>query len=399
MKPTSTLTLPPTPIRVMIAGGGTGGHIIPAWSIGEALHQRNPETTLLFLGSDRGLERETIGRAGYRLEEFSLRGLPTRFNIASLQAAWSMFRAFLRLRKLIGTFKPDVMVGTGGYVMVPGAFAARLSGIPVVLQEQNSIPGRASRFVSRFAAEVHIHFTESRRYFRDRGKLRLSGNPVRVRISEGRGMRTRQKYRLHRNRKTVLILGGSLGAHSINEAFRGLLGYFRNDNSVQFVIQTGKEDYRTVLNSVRDSGVKVVVKSFLHQIEDLYGISTLVVARAGAMTISEIAATGLPSILIPYPHAMDDHQTANARALTDKGGAILIPDRELTGERLAQEVRALLDQPGKLRQMGQYAYALSRPDAAQRIAKAVERLGGGAPEGVLSLPEEYDGEEKVKAES
>jgi len=377
----------------MIAGGGTGGHIVPALSVGEALKARNGQTELIFLGSDRGLERETIGKAGFRLEEFPLQGLPRGFNLASFKAAVAMWGAYRRIKKLIAEFHPDVVLGTGGYVTVPAALAAASSGIPLVLQEQNSIPGRANRLLSRFASEVHIHFTESRRYFKDRAKLRLSGNPVRIRIPEGRAHRTLQKYRLYSDRATVLFLGGSQGAHSVNQAFREMLPLFRNDRTVQFVIQTGKADYRTVLDSVRDSGVRVVVKSFIDQIEELYGVSDLVVARAGAMTLSEISACGLPSLLVPYPFAMDDHQTANARALADKGAAVLLPDRELTGERLATEIRELLADPSRLKEMGMYASSLSRPEAAKRIAEALERLGGGAPEAVLNVPEHYDPEE------
>jgi UDP-N-acetylglucosamine--N-acetylmuramyl-(pentapeptide) pyrophosphoryl-undecaprenol N-acetylglucosamine transferase len=383
----------------MIAGGGTGGHIVPALSIGEALKRRNPDTELLFLGSNRGLEQETIGKAGFRLEEFALSGVPSRFNLASVRAAWGMFLAYRRIRKLISQFKPDVMVGTGGYVTVPSALAARMSGVPLVLQEQNSVPGRANRFLSRFATEIHIHFTESRRYFHDRGKLRLSGNPVRLRSSEGRASRIRQKYRLFTDRKTILILGGSQGAHSINKAFQELLPHFRQDRSVQFVIQTGKDDYRPVLDGVRDSGVRVVVKSFIHEIEELYAVSDLVVARAGAMTVSEISACGLPSILIPFPYAMNDHQTANARALADKGAALLIPDSDLDGERLAATIRGLLGDSAKLREMGRNSYSLSRPDAARHIAESVEKVGGGAPEALLNLPEEYDIEDDVKVEA
>jgi UDP-N-acetylglucosamine--N-acetylmuramyl-(pentapeptide) pyrophosphoryl-undecaprenol N-acetylglucosamine transferase len=284
-------------------------------------------------------------------------------------------------------------------VTVPSALAARASRIPLLLQEQNSIPGRANRLLSRFASEVHIHFTESRRHFRDRGKLRLSGNPVRMRLPEGRAVKTRQKYRLYSDRKTILILGGSQGAHSINEAFRAMLPHFRHDRTVQFIIQTGKQDYPEVLNSVRDSGVRVVVKSFLHQIDEIYEVSHLVVARAGAMTLSEVAVCGLPSILIPYPHAMHDHQAANARALADKGASVIVPDHELDGERLAQAIRELLSDPVALRDMGRYAYGLSRPDASRHIAEAVERLGGGAPEAVLSLPEEYDLDDEVRVEA
>ena len=397
LKPTSVLTLPPKPIRVMIVGGGTGGHITPALSIGEALKARNPQTELLFVGSDRGLEREMIGKSGFRLEEFSLSGLPSKPSLGAFKQALQVLKAYQRIKRLIGEFKPDVIVGTGGYVTVPGALAAKTSRVPLVLQEQNSIPGKANRLLSRWAAEVHIHFTESRRYFKDRGKLRLSGNPVRIRIPEGRGLKTLQKYRLHPERKTVLILGGSQGAHSLNQAFIDMLPHFRNDRDVQFVIQTGKQDYDLVLNSVRDSAVRVVVKSFLHQIEEIYGVTSLVLARAGAMTVSEISACGLASILVPYPHAADDHQTANARALSDKGAALLLRDQDVSGERLAQEIRKLLADPGHLREMGRFAYALSRPDAARRIAESVERLGGGAPEAVLNLPEEYDEIEEAEA--
>jgi UDP-N-acetylglucosamine--N-acetylmuramyl-(pentapeptide) pyrophosphoryl-undecaprenol N-acetylglucosamine transferase len=173
-----------------------------------------------------------------------------------------------------------------------------------------------------------------------------------------------------------------------------MLPHFRNDRDTQFVIQTGKNDYAEVLNGVRDCGVRVVVKSFLNQIEEIYGVTRLVVARAGAMTVSEISACGLPSILVPYPHAADDHQTANARALSDKGAAVLVRDQDLSGERLAAEIRKLLGDPARLREMGKYAFSLSRPDAARRIAEAVERVGGGAPETVLNLPEEYDVEEE-----
>ena len=397
LKPTSVLTLPPKPIRVMIVGGGTGGHITPALSIGEALKARNPQTELLFVGSDRGLEREMIGKAGFRLEEFSLSGLPTRPSFAAFNQTIQVLKAYQRIKRLIAEFKPDVVVGTGGYVTVPGALAAKTSRVPLVLQEQNSVPGKANRLLSRWASEVHIHFTESRRYFKDRGKLRLSGNPVRIRIPEGRGLKTLQKYRLHPDRRTVLILGGSQGAHSLNQAFIDMLPHFRNDRDVQFVIQTGKQDYTLVLNSVRDSAVRVVVKSFLHQIEEIYGVTNLVLARAGAMTVSEISACGLPSILVPYPHAADDHQTANARALSDKGAAVLLKDQDLSGERMAQEIRKLLAEPGRLREMGRFAYSLSRPDAARRIAESVERLGGGAPEAVLNLPEEYDEIEEAEA--
>ncbi len=394
LRPTAALTLPPQPVRVMIAGGGTGGHIIPALSIGEALKQRNPATELLFLGSDRGIEREMIGEAGHRLEEFPVRGLPRRPDADSFRNALAMFRAYRRIRRLIDEFKPGVLVGTGGYVIVPAVIAAWRAKVPVVLQEQNSVPGRANRFLARFAREIHIHFAESRRYFKGRGRLRLSGNPVRVKISEGRALKTLSRLRLFSDRRTVLILGGSQGAHSLNVAFMDMLPRFRGDRTVQFVIQTGKEDYEAVQEAVRASGVRAVVRPFFNEMEELYGIANLVVGRAGAMTISEISACGLASILVPYPHAMDDHQTANAEALAGKDAAVILRDAELTADRLAEEIRKLLADPARLRGMARNAFALSRPDAAKRIAEAVEKLGGGAPQSMLHLPEEYDTEDE-----
>ena len=387
--------LPPEPVRVMIAGGGTGGHIIPALSIGEALKQRNPKSELLFLGSDRGIEREMIGGAGFRLEEFSLHGLPRRPDWKSLREAWAMWKAYRRIRKLIREFRPDVMVGTGGYVTVPAILAARRAGIPIVLQEQNAVPGRANRLLARFAAEIHVHFAESRRYFHDRGKLRLSGNPVRVRIAEGKALRTLHKYRLYPDRKTVVFLGGSQGAHSLNVAFQEMLPFFRGDRSIQFLIQTGTADHAEVLATVRNSGVRVVVRPFFKNMEETYGIANLVVARAGAMTVSEVSALGLPSLLVPFPHAMNNHQMVNAQALADKEAAVVLRDEDLSGRRLAEEIRALLADGARLRRMARNAYSLSRRDAARRIAEAVEKLGGGAPQSQLHLPEEYDVEPEM----
>ncbi|NNF06540.1 MAG: UDP-N-acetylglucosamine--N-acetylmuramyl-(pentapeptide) pyrophosphoryl-undecaprenol N-acetylglucosamine transferase, partial [Candidatus Eisenbacteria bacterium] len=287
----------------------------------------------------------------------------------------------------------------GGYVSVAAVIAAKLRRRPTVLQEQNSIPGKSNRMLARFADEIHIHFTESRRFFKDRGKLRLSGNPVRIKIPEGNARRTLQKYRLFPDRKTVLILGGSQGARSLNNAFRNMLPHFRNDRSVQFVIQTGRNDYRAVLGSVRNSGARVVVKSFINNMEELYGVADLVVARAGAMTLAEIAACGIPSLLIPYPYAADDHQTANARALSDKEAAVMMADSDLSGDTLAEEIRKLLADDIKLRRMGTLVYALSRPNAAKHVAESIEALAGAAPESILNTPEDYDAENLKQQEA
>ena len=397
LKPTEALQHPPKPIRVLVAGGGTGGHVVPAIAISEALMRRQPESKILIIGSDRGIEADMVPKAGFDLVELPVKPMPRRFSFRSLAAGFSMIDAIRRCSNEIRKFKPDVIVGTGGYVSVAAVVAGKLHRKPVVLQEQNSIPGRANRIMSRFADQVHIHFTESRRHFSTRGKLRLSGNPVRINFPEGRALRTLQKYRLQPDRKTVLILGGSQGARNINNVFRDMLKHFRGDDSVQFIIQTGRGGYRPVLNSVRNSGVRVVVKSFINNMEEVYGMAHLAVARAGAMTLAELCACGLPSVLVPFPYAADDHQTANAMAMADKGAAVMMKDGELSGDALASEISRLLSDEVALSRMGSHAYQLSRPDAARHIAEAVEELAGGSPETVLSIPEEYDEELGIKA--
>lgn len=394
-RPTDALQLPPKAMRVLIAGGGTGGHVVPALAIAEALQRRNAESKVLLVGSNRGIEAEIVPKAGFELVELGVRALPRHPSPQFFPAAWSLTRALFRMIEIIRAHDAQVVVGTGGYVSFAAIVAAKLLRRKTLLQEQNSVPGRANRFLSRWADEVHIHFTEARRHFRDRGKLRLSGNPVRVRIAEGRALKTLQKYRLFPDRRTVLILGGSQGAHSINEAFGALLPHFRGDRGVQFVIQTGKADYKAVLDGVANSGCRVVVKSFISGLDEFYSVADLVVARAGAMTLAELCAFGLPSILVPYPHAADDHQTTNARAMADKEAAILLADRDLSGDRLAEEIRRLLDDDLRLRKMGMNAYGLSRPDAARHIAEAVEKLAGAAPQSLLHLPEEF--EEQMEA--
>jgi UDP-N-acetylglucosamine--N-acetylmuramyl-(pentapeptide) pyrophosphoryl-undecaprenol N-acetylglucosamine transferase len=269
------------------------------------------------------------------------------------------------------------VLGTGGYVSGPVSLAARILGRPLLLQEQNSIPGLANRWLARLADEVHLSFVEARSYFPRRDHLKVSGNPIRDYILSGDRSAALQEFGLAAGRPTVFIFGGSRGAHRINEAALEAMRRLKGRVDVQFILQTGREDLDWARGIVEAEQLPARVLPFLTRIHMAYAAADLVVCRSGAMTLAEIAACGTPSILVPYPHAAHDHQVVNASNLVDRGAAAMIPDRELTGERLANEIAHWLsDRPG-LSRMSANARKFARPDAAERIVKSLERWSAG----------------------
>jgi UDP-N-acetylglucosamine--N-acetylmuramyl-(pentapeptide) pyrophosphoryl-undecaprenol N-acetylglucosamine transferase len=361
---------------VILAGGGTGGHIYPGIAVAEELRRRNPRNEILFVGSARGIEAKLVPEAGFAIELLPVTGFPRKPGPGQLAALFRFLVSLVRVARLLLRWKPDVVLGTGGYVSGPAVLVAVFFRVPTLIQEQNSIPGITNRLLGNLVREVHINFSESRAYFRKKANLRLTGNPIRMRPVGGGTARTYERFRLDENRKTVFVFGGSLGAHSINRALLDALPRFDESDQLQIIIQTGTEDYDMVLSAVRRGRIQVTVRSYLPKIEEAYGIADLVVSRAGAMTLSEITAFGLPAVLVPYPHAVYNHQVVNARALVSKGAAEMILDSELSGETLAATIRRLLKDPARLRSMSQNARSLARHDARERIAMAIERLAG-----------------------
>lgn len=360
-------------MKILMTGGGTGGHLYPALAVAEALKIEHKEVEILFVGSTRGIESREVPEAGFAFRGLETTGFPRRPGFRSLAAAWSFFRAVFQARAILREFAPQVVFSTGGYASAPVAAAARLERVSLVLHEQNSVPGLTNRVACRFASEVHLAFPGARRFFAKRGHLRLSGNPLREQVTSGSRARALRLFRLEEQRRTVLVFGGSQGAHSINEALTGALPFFADRDDVQFLIQSGANDYELVLARCRDINVQTWVRRFISNMGDAYALADLVVCRAGAMTISELAACGLPAILIPYPFAAGNHQMLNAEQMRDAGAALIVPDAELTGARLARDVDGLLANPRKLREMSLNALRLARLDAAQKIARSLLR--------------------------
>ena len=358
-------------MKVLIAGGGTGGHIYPGIAVAEELKRLAPDTQILFVGGDRGLEGRVVPEAGFELATIPARGLPRRAWWKVPGALLQNTGAFMKAMGIVNSYKPDVVLGTGGYVSAPVVVAGWVAKKPVLLQEQNAVPGLTNRMLARIADEVHVAFTESRTWFARKDRLKLSGNPVRRMILSGDRRQALARFGLNEQAATVFVFGGSRGARRINEATLDAMARLRGGLNAQFILQTGKEDFAWAKERAEKEQLPVTVVPYLTHIHEAYAAADLVVCRAGAMTLAEIAACGVPAILVPYPFAAYDHQVTNAQNLAERGGAVMILDSDLTGERLATEVQRLVKDRPTLIKMSSNARRFARPDAAERIARSL----------------------------
>lgn len=367
-------------MKILIAGGGTGGHVFPGIAVAEELQRVRRDVEVVFVGTKRGLEAQAVPEAGFRIRFLLSSGFHRR---EWWRWPWAVFAnavGVLQAVWIVLTENPKAVLGTGGYVSAPLSLAAKLMGRPLVLQEQNSIPGLANRLLARIADEVHLSFLEARSYFSKRDHLKVTGNPVRAHILSGDRESGLKEFGLQPGRPTVFVFGGSLGASRINEATLDTLRRLKGRVEAQFILQTGRPDYERVKGVVDAEGLPAVVLPFVKRIHMAYAAADLVVCRAGAMTLAEIAVCGLPAVLVPYPYAAHHHQEVNASNLVDRGAAVCIVDSELTGERLAKEVAHLLADRQTLSRMSANARLFARPDAATRLARTLVRLAEGRPE-------------------
>ena len=371
--------------RVLIAGGGTGGHVYPGLAIAEEWARRHPDTEVVFVGTERGLEATAVPRAGYRLRTIAARGIPRRPGLALLKSIVALAASLGQTWRILCEESPRVVVVTGGYVSGPVGLLAKLRGIPLVVQEQNSVPGLTNRWLSLVATEVHISFLESRHYFRRRDHLKVTGNPIRRSLLRQDRTTAYEALRLDPAKRTLLVFGGSRGAASINRAMAAALQRLARVPRLQVLWQTGSDDAEWATSETEKVPLPVRVTPYLERMEMAYAVADLAVCRAGAMTIAELTACGVPAILVPYPHATHDHQTENAKGLVDRGAAEMVADSELQGDDLARRIEALLRDEPRLRRIGRNARAFSRTNAAERIADSMEALAAaghasGAPD-------------------
>lgn len=366
-----------SPLRVLFAAGGTGGHVYPAVAIADAVRALRPNADVLFAGTRERMEWEAVPKAGYAIRPITVAGLPRTLNLNLLRFPFRLLKGLAESRALVRSFRPHVAVGTGGFVAGPVLLAASLAGVPVVIQEQNAFAGVTNRLLARRAAEVHVAFDEARGAF-PAGKAVVSGNPVRAVFAEAAGARRaegRAFFGIPEGARLLVVFGGSLGAQKVNEALVAALPALLADADVHVVWATGPRYFERVEAHVKtgfDGSERVHIVRYLDRMELAYAAADLVLCRAGAITCSELMATGTPAVLVPSPNVAEDHQTHNARSLERAGAARLLPETDLAT--LAPTLQTLLaDAPARAR-MATAALALARPDAAASIAARVVAL-------------------------
>ncbi len=357
-------------MRAILAGGGTGGHVIPALAIANEL-QKSYGAEVLFIGTARGIENRLVPAAGYRLQLVRVGALKNVSLMTRAKTAFDLPRAVWDAGRMLSEFAPDVVVGVGGYASGPAMLAAVIKHIPTLAFEPNVVPGFANRVVAKFVSAAAVHFEETAKYFR---RAEVTGVPVRQAFFEVPAHEINKK---RRGGPTLLVFGGSQGAHAINAAMiRCLPELRRQAPGIGIIHQTGERDYNDVLAAYQRIGVAAEVSKFIEDMPAAFARADLLVCRSGASTVAEITAAGKPAIFVPFPRAADDHQRVNAEALARDGAAVVVEELKLEGVWLAETIAALLGDPRRLALMSAAARDLAHPNAARDIAALAAKISG-----------------------
>lgn len=361
--------------KYLISGGGTGGHIFPAVSIANELRRQDPNCEILFVGAEGRMEMERVPAAGYNIVGLKVEGLDRKNIFRNVKVVWNLLRSMAKVRGIIKEFKPDVAVGVGGYASGAALKVAQQMGIPVVLQEQNSFAGVTNKMLAKGAEKICVAYTGMERFF-PAEKIILTGNPVRqnllVKIDKQEAY---EYFGLNPDKPTLMVMGGSLGARTINQAMIAGLERLKA-SGIQVIWQTGKLYYEMIKSDLSDrsdlSDIKIL--DFLSRMDYAYAVADLVVSRAGASSISELSLLGKPSILVPSPNVAEDHQTHNARALSDTGAAILVRDIEAV-DTMVDTALATIASKEKLQSLSDNVLKLAYPNSAEKIVNEILKLG------------------------
>lgn len=356
-------------MRVLIAGGGTGGHLFPGIALAEEVVTRHPKNDVVFIGTDRGLEARVVPQNGFVFEAIKSRGLKGMGVVKLLLGLLTLPLSFFSALRLLRKYRPDVVVGVGGYSSGPVVLSAWLLRIPTAIQEQNALPGLTNKVLGKFVDAVFVCFEEAIPFFPYK-RAHVLGNPIRRKLLEN-FLRSKIAHETF----TLLIFGGSLGARGLNQRVLDALPFLEDlKGKIVITHQTGKNDLETVKQGYAARAFPADVREFIDDMATAYLGADLVVCRAGATTLAELTCCKKPSILVPFPFATDDHQAVNAKALVDAGAAVMFREGELTGEKLAATIRELMNDPARLTKMEKAAGNLGRPEAAREIADVLQQL-------------------------
>lgn len=357
--------------KIILSGGGTGGHIYPAISIANEIKQRYPNTEFLFVGALDKMEMEKVPQAGYKIEGLWISGLQRKLTLKNLSFPFKLMSSLLKSRRIIKQFKPDLAIGTGGFASGPLLHVAESKGIPSVIQEQNSYPGITNKLLSKKASVICVAYDNLERFF-PKNKIIKTGNPVRQDIIniDGKSIQAKDSFNLKHNKLTLLVLGGSLGASRVNQLIEQQLECFAEHN-IQVIWQCGKLYYNTY--KVYNENQDVQVHAFLNKMDMAYAAADIIISRAGASSVSELCLVGKPTIFIPSPNVAEDHQTKNAQAIEDKEGAIMIKEKDLDAA-FNTKFLALINSKEQQDTLSQNIKKLALPNATKDIVDQVEKL-------------------------
>ncbi|MDP4092719.1 MAG: undecaprenyldiphospho-muramoylpentapeptide beta-N-acetylglucosaminyltransferase [Bacillota bacterium] len=362
-------------MRVIIAGGGTAGHINPGLAIAKYIKQKAPDSEIIFIGTQKGLETKLVPREGFELKLITVRGFKRKLSLDTFVAFKEMFQGVFEARRIIKQFKPDIVIGTGGYVCGPVLFMAARLKIPTLIHEQNAFPGVTNKLLSRFVDIVAISFKEAKKYFKNEKKIILTGNPVRNEIVEADRASGRTKMGISPDKQLVVVVGGSRGAGNINTAVVEMLKKYYSNGEFNIVFATGEAQFdklKADANGIDENFVKIV--PYIYDAADVYSAADLIVCRGGAITMSEITALGLPAVIIPSPFVTANHQEYNARALESQGAAVVILEKDLNPDILYNQIKDLLKDKDQLARMSRNSRKMGILDASEKIFSVVKEL-------------------------
>ena len=353
-----------TKYRFLFAGGGTGGHLFPAIAVAEKIKQIKPEADILFIGTKGKIEATAVPAHGFKFRSIWIKGFSRKSMTQNLLMPFRIFVSMVQSIVISMGFKPRVAIGSGGYVSGPAVWGASVMGAKILLMEQNSYPGVTTRLLERYAKEVYLGFEDSKKYLKDKEKLKVIGNPVRESLNLKDKSEALSEFGFVLEKKTVLVLGGSLGAGMINKTIAENLNYFRS-NGIQVIWQTGKNYFEEYKNLQSDG---IWISAFIDKMDNAYSACDILISRAGATTIAEVTVLGIPTVLIPSPNVAENHQYFNAKSLADENAALLVEEKNLS-EEFVKTVDNLIKNEELLGKIKINCKALGKADAAEIIAK------------------------------
>ena len=358
-------------MKVIIAGGGTGGHIYPAIAIADKIKRKKPDCSILFVGTDKGMERELVPANGYEIRFISARGVDRKNPLKNLAALRDFIRGSMQVKRILQEYEPDLVIGTGGYVCGPVIRTASKIGIRTFIHEQNAFPGLTNRMLEKYVEKVFVSFPESKMYFKQKHKLVVTGNPVRREFVISSIFDYRKKLGIEPGEFLILSFGGSRGAEKINDTILELADAVRMMPKAKLIHITGKPYYESFSRRLRERGIvadnRIHILPYTNSMHEYMFASDLVICRSGAITTAEVTACGKPAIFIPSPNVTANHQYFNAKAIADKGGAVLIEEKDLTPEKLKSVVMCLMNNREALNAMAKASATLGRTDGADAI--------------------------------